>query len=85
MQDRTREEHTMKRIATIAAVLATAAVVAPVATAGNVAQVKSQDHPQVSKVEIAQVARANAAITAQRVSSQRAQALRFSILLHALR
>ena len=72
----------MKRIATIAAVLTTAAVAAPVAAAGNVAQVKSQDHPQISKV---QVARANAAITAQRISSQRAQALRFSILLRALR
>ena len=75
----------MKRIATFATVLATAAVAAPVAAAGNVAQVKSQDHPQISKVQVAQVARANAAITAQRISSQRAQALRFSILLRALR
>jgi hypothetical protein len=75
----------MKRIATIAAVLTTAAVAAPLATAGNVAQVKSQDHPQISKVMVSQVARANAAITAQRVSAQRSQALRFSILLRTMR
>jgi hypothetical protein len=75
----------MKRIATIAAVLTTAAVAAPLATAGNVAQVKSQDHPQISKVMVSQVARANAAITAQRVTSQRSQALRFAILLRAMR
>jgi hypothetical protein len=85
MTDRTRREHTMKRIATIAAVLTTAAVVAPVATAGNVAQVRSQDHPQLSRVQVAQVARANAAITAQVISSQRSQALRFSTLLRAMR
>ena len=75
----------MKRIATIAAVLTTAAIVAPIATAGNVAQVKSQNQPQVSRVQVSQVQRVNAAITAQRISSQRSQALRFSILLHAMR
>ena len=83
MTDRTREEHTMKRIATIAAVLTTAAIVAPVATAGNVAQVKPQISAQIVGVQVAKVQRANAAVTVQRISSQRANARRFSILLHA--
>ena len=83
MTDRTREEHTMKRIATIAAVLTTAAIVAPVATAGTVAQVKPQISAQIVGVQVAKVQRANAAVTVQRISSQRANARRFSILLHA--
>ncbi|MEP7224602.1 MAG: hypothetical protein ABI783_06565 [Actinomycetota bacterium] len=83
MTDRTREEHTMKRIATIAAVLTTAAIVAPVATAGNVAQVKPQISAQIVGAQVAKVQRANAAVTVQRISSQRANARRFSILLHA--
>ena len=73
----------MKRIATIAAVLTTAAIVAPVATAGNVAQIKPQITAQIVGVQVAKVQRANAAVTVQRVSSQRANARRFSILLHA--
>ena len=84
MTDRTREEHTMKRIATIAAVLTTAAIVAPVAAAGNIsAQVKPQISAQIVGVQVAKVQRANAAVTVQRISSQRANARRFSILLHA--
>ena len=75
--------HTMKRIATIAAVLPTAAIVAPVATAGNVAQIKPQISAQIVGVQVAKVQRANAAVRVQRSSSQRANARRFSILLHA--
>ncbi len=83
MTDRTREEHTMKRIATIAAVLTTAAIVAPVAAAGNVVQVKPQISAQIARVQVANVQRANTAVTVQRISSQRANAMRFSILLHS--
>jgi hypothetical protein len=73
----------MKRIATIAAVLTTAAIVAPVAAAGNVAQVKPQVSAQIARVQVAKVQRANTAVTVQRISSQRANARRFSILLRA--
>ena len=76
----------MKRIATIAAVLTTAAIAAPaVAAGGNVAQIRTQVRTQVIGVQVARVQRANAAVTVQRVSSQRAQAQRFSILLRAMR
>jgi CRP-like cAMP-binding protein len=80
---RTREEHTMKRIATIAAVLTTAAVVAPVATAGSVVQVKPQISAQIARVQVAKVQRANTAVTVQRHTVQLAKAKRFSILLHS--
>ena len=84
MTDRTRKGHTMKRIATIAAVLTTAAIVAPVAAAGNIsAQIKPQISAQIVGVQVAKVQRANAAVTLQRISSQRANARRFSILLQA--
>jgi hypothetical protein len=86
MTDRTREEHTMKRIATIAAVLTTAAIVAPsVAAGGNVAQVSTQVRAQVISAQISTVQRAQLAVSVQRASSQRSQAQRFSILLRAAR
>ena len=49
----------MKRIATIAAVLTTAAIVAPVATAGNVAQIKPQVTAQIVGVQVANLQIAN--------------------------
>ena len=74
----------MKRIATIAAILTAAAVAVPsVAAAGNVAQFKPQITAQVIGAQVAQVQRAKAAVTVQRISSQRAKAKRFSILLRA--
>jgi hypothetical protein len=74
----------MKRIATIAAILTAAAVAVPsVAAAGNVAQFKPQITAQVIGAQVAQVQRAKAAVTVQRISSQRANAKRFSILLRA--
>lgn len=85
MTDRTREEHTMKRIATIGAILTTAAIAIPsIASAGNVAQVKLQImKPQIIGVQTAKVQRAKAAVTVQRHSVQLANAKRFSILLRA--
>ena len=86
MTDRTREEHTMKRIATIAAVLTTAAIAVPsVAAAGNVAQVKPQVSTQVVSAQVSTVQRAKIAVSVQRVSAQRSQAQRFSVLLRAMR
>ena len=84
MTDRTRKGHTMKRIATIAAILTTAAIVAPVAAAGNIsAQIKPQISAQIVGVQVAKVQRANAAVTVQRHTVQLANAKRFSILLHS--
>jgi len=84
----------VKRIATIAAILTTAAIAVPsVAAAGNVAQVKPQvtaqivgvqvARVQVARVQIARVQRAQAAVSLQRHTVQLANAKRFSILLHA--
>jgi len=84
----------MKRIATIAAILTTAAVAVPsVATARSVAQVKPQAKAQivgvqvarvqVARVQITRVYRASAAVLLQRHSLQLANANRFSILLRA--
>ena len=74
----------MKRIATIAAVLTTAAIAVPsVAAGGNVAQVKPQVSAQIVGAQIATVQRAKAAVSVQRHSVQLANAKRFSILLRA--
>jgi hypothetical protein len=76
----------MKRIATIAAVLTTAAIAAPaVASGGNVAQVRTQVRTQVVSTQISTVQRAQVAMSVQRASSQRSQAQRFSVLLRAMR
>lgn len=84
MTGRTREEHIVKRIATIAAILTTAAIAVPsVASAGNVAQVNPQITAQIIGVQTAKVQRAKAAVTVQRHSVQLANAKRFSILLHS--
>jgi hypothetical protein len=74
----------MKRIATIAAILTTAAIAVPsVASAGNVAQVKLQVTAQIVGAQGSQVQRAKAAVTVQRHAVQLANAKRFSILLHS--
>jgi hypothetical protein len=84
MTDQTREEHTVRRIATIAAILTTAAIAVPtVASAGNVAQVKLQITSQIIGVQTAKAQRAQAAVTVQRHTVQLANAKRFSILLHS--
>jgi hypothetical protein len=69
MTDHTRKGHTVKRIATIAAILTTAAIAVPsVASAGNVARAKVQISAQIVGVQTAKVHRANAAVTVQRHS-----------------
>jgi NCAIR mutase (PurE)-related protein len=76
-----RREHRMKRIATLGAIVAAFAVAPAVATAGNVAQVKLQNHkPQVVDVQVAKIHRATAAVSLQRHRVQVAHATRFSLL-----
>ena len=72
----------MKRIATIGAIATAFAVAPAVAAAGNVAQVKPQNHkPQVVDVQIAKVQRAQAAVSLQRHLVQVANSKRFSLLV----
>jgi hypothetical protein len=74
----------MKRIATVGAVITAFAAAPAVAAAGNVTQVKLQNHkPQVVDVQIAKVQRAQAAVSLQRHLVQVAQAKRFSLLMRA--
>ncbi len=76
----------MKRIATIAAVLTTAAIAAPVASAGNIAvQVKPQISAQVIGAQVANAQRAQAAVAIQRHRVQVAQAKRWAILRTQIR
>jgi ABC-type transporter MlaC component len=96
MTDRTREEHTMKRTATILGVAA-ALVFPAAASAGNIStqvkpQVKTQVVAQVVQTQVvaqrvrphvvAQVVaqRVNPAVTAQRVTSVQARIQRFSLI-----
>jgi hypothetical protein len=75
----------MKRIATIGAVVTAFAVAPAVAAAGNVAQVKLQNHkPQVVDVQVAKVQRATSAVSLQRHIVQVAHAKRVVLLRHAL-
>ena len=78
----------MKRIATIGAILTTAAIAAPsVAAGGNVAQVTPQISQQISAqvigTQVSTVQRAKAAMTVQRHLVQVAQGKRFSLLVRA--
>ena len=83
MTDRTREEHIVKRIATIAAILTAAVIAVPsVASGGNVAQVKPQVTAQLVGTQGSKAQRVTAAVSLQRHSIQLANAKRFSILLH---
>ena len=71
----------MKRIATIGAIVTAFAVAPAVAAAGNVTQVKLQNHKaQVVDVQVAKVQRAQAAVSLQRHLVQVANAKRFSAL-----
>jgi hypothetical protein len=82
----TRRENTMKRIATIGAVVTAFAVVPAVATAGNVsAQVKPQISAQVIGVQTSKIQRAQAAVSVQRHLVQVAQAKRIMLLRPQLR
>jgi hypothetical protein len=85
MEQRTRREHPMKRIAIVAAVVTAAAVVVPTATAQNRAQVKPQVTAQVVGIQVANVQRAQAAVSLQRHLVQVAQAKRVSVLRAQLR
>lgn len=78
MTDRTRREHSMKRIAAITAVLAGLAIPSVASAANSTAQASPQVTRQVVQAQMVRTQRANAAVVAQRVSSQRAQAQRFS-------
>jgi hypothetical protein len=77
MKDRTREEHTMKRIATVIGIAAALAVPS-VASAGNIAQVSKPQivKAQIHKVQIVKTQRHLAA----RVTLQRATAYRIALL-----
>jgi hypothetical protein len=78
----TRRENTMKRIATIGAIITVFAVAPSVAAAGNSSpQMKPQISAQVIGVQVARVQRAQVAISVQRHLVQVAQAKRFSVLL----
>lgn len=81
MTDRTREEHTIKRIAIILGIAAAMGVAPSVAAAGNVtAQVKPQVTAQIVKQQVtAQVVNAQA-VKAQ-VVAQRANAKRVALLI----
>jgi uncharacterized protein YdeI (BOF family) len=86
MKDRTEREHTMKRIATIGAIVTAFAVAPSVAAAGNVAaQAQPQVTAQVITVQTAKVQRAQAAVSIQRHLVQVAQAKRFSLLRAQIR
>jgi hypothetical protein len=77
----TRREQTMKRIATIGAIVTAFAVVPSVAAAGNsTTQVKPQISAQVIGVQVAKVQRVQVAISVQRRLVQVAHANRFSLL-----
>ena len=70
-----REGAHHERIATVAAVLTTAAIAAPVASAGNIAvQVKPQISAQVVGAQVANARRAQAAVAIPRRHVQVAQA-----------
>jgi hypothetical protein len=71
MTERTGKEHTMKRIAIIAGVVAAVAVSPSIAAAGNVAQVSN------AQVVNAQIAKSH--VVAQRVTAQRAHVKRISL------
>ena len=70
----------MKRIATFGAIATAFAVAPAVAAAGNDAQVKPQVTAQVVDVQVAQVQRAQAAVSLQRHLVLVAHAKRFSLV-----
>jgi hypothetical protein len=88
MTDRIGKEHTMKRIATIGAVV-TAFAVAPasaLAGGGNFAtQVKPQISAQVARSQVAHAQRAQAAVSVQRHQLQIELARRIALLRPLIR
>ena len=93
MTDRIGKEHTMKRIATVGAVIAAFAVAPASALAGGgnfTAQMKPQVsaqvvRTQVARVQVAHVQRAQAAFLAQRHQLQIARAGRITLLRSTIR
>jgi hypothetical protein len=88
MTDRTRREPTMKRIATLGAVVAAFAVAPASALAGNgnfTAQVKPQLRAQVIGAQVASIQRVQATVSVQRHRVQLAQAKRWAVLRAQLR
>jgi hypothetical protein len=86
MTDRIGKEHTMKRIATIGAVITAFAVAPSLAAGGNfAAEIKPQVSAQVvgaqvAKAQVARAERAQAAISVQRHAVQIKLAMRFAVL-----
>jgi hypothetical protein len=91
MTDRIGKEHTMKRIATIGAVITAFAVAPSLAAGGNfAAEIKPQVSAevigaQVAKVQVAKTARAQAAVSIQRHLVQIKLARRFAELRPQIR
>jgi hypothetical protein len=90
MKDRTRREHTMKRIAAILAATVAIGIVPSVAAAGNgsttqvktqvTAQVKIQRRTQQATAQVV-AQRVSSAISTQRITTHKAYAARFARLL----
>jgi hypothetical protein len=76
MTNRMRREHTVKRIATIGAVLTAFAIAPSLASAGNVVQVKTQ----VVGTQVASVYRAQAAVSVHTHRVQLAQTQKWTKL-----
>jgi hypothetical protein len=86
MTDRTRREHTMKRIATIGAVVTAFAVAPSLAAGGNfAAELKPQITAQVIGAQVASARRVQAAVSVQRHRIQVAQARKWAVLRAQLR
>jgi hypothetical protein len=77
--DRTRREPTVKRIATIAAVITAFAIAPSIASAANTAQVNPRVTTQVVGVQVASVQRVQTAVSVQRQRVQVAQAKRWAL------
>ena len=85
MTDQTRREPTVKRIATIGAVITAFAIAPSVASAGNVVQVKPQFRTQVVGAQVVTTQRVQAAVSVQRHRVHIAQAQRWAILRAQIR
>jgi hypothetical protein len=80
----TRREHTMKRIATLGAIITAFAVAPSVAAAGNSTAYKPQFKVQVVTVQLATVQRAQVAYSVQRHQVAVFHAQRYVLLNRAL-
>jgi hypothetical protein len=77
--DRTRRETTVKRIATIGAVITAFAIAPSIASATNVVQVKPQVTTRLVGVQVASIERVQTAVSVQRHRVQVAQAKRWAL------